>query len=292
MDRNLIFKSMKILFNYAHNKFYQSQIDNSKSGYAVGKFDKVFQFSEKDFDDNYREQNKHILTQLTGAGCWMWKFYFAKRLLDDNIIPEKSYIFYVDSGSTFIDSIDHLIKVMERDDTSIMTFRINTPEYLWTKRDAFILMDADKPEFTHTCTRCGGYFLLKKNDESRKFINECYKYSLDYRIITHAPNELGLENYQGFQMHQYDEVITSIVSKKFKLYPYRDPTQQGYTDDVKFTNNMYGKEGLETMIKKFGPISTWSNGMFEGGCLDQYPPISIDDKSTYPTILNLHRNPK
>jgi hypothetical protein len=283
---------MKILFNYAHGKFYQSQINNTKSGYEVGKFDKVFQFSEKDFDNDYREQNKHILTQPRGAGYWMWKFYFAKRLLNDNTIPEGSYIFYVDSGATFINSIDSLIQVAERDNTSIMTFRLCNMAYMWTKRDAFILMDADEPKYTHTLERCGGYFLLKKNDESRKFIDECYRYSLDYRIITDAPNELCDGDYPGFIDHRHDQTILTVVSKKFNLYPYREPSQQGFTGDVDCTKNVYGEEGLKQMIQRLGPIANWANGRFRGESLNHYPPINIDNKSTYPTIVNLHRSPK
>lgn len=285
---------MKILFNYAHNKFYQSQKLNTKTGYEIGGFDKVFEYGFKDIDSVFYNNNKHILDQPKGAGYWVWKYYFTKRLLSNNDIPEDAYIFYADSGSRFVDSIDKLISVMDRDKISIMTFRQNHQSYIWSKRDAFILTNTDEPKYTHTAARVGGWYLLKKNDESRKFIDECYNYSLDYRIITDTPNEMGVDNYKGFICNRHDEMITTLVSKKWELFPYRNPSQWGYIGDVNYTDNMYGDEGLKIMIQKFGELSTWGNKYgvyFHGESLNQYPEMYVDDKSTYPTIIELHKDP-
>lgn len=285
---------MKILFNYADLKFYESQKLNTKTGYEIGGFDIVHEFNKKDIDVKFYNDNKHILDQPRGAGYWLWKFYFADKLLNDDSIPEDTYIFYADSGSKFIGSIDELIKVVERDNLSVMTFRQNLMSYVWTKRDAFILTDTDSQEYTHTGARVGGWFLLKKNDFSREFMRKCLDYGCDYRIISDSPNELGVPNYEGFIENRHDETIISLVSKKYGLYPYRNPSQWGFIGDVNFTNNKYGEEGLKEMEEKFGKMSTWGNKYgcyFHGESLNQYPSIDIDDKSTYITILDLHKKP-
>jgi hypothetical protein len=275
---------MKVLFNYAHLKFYQSQKLNTSTGYGVGGFDKVYEFKYDDIDLEYRDKYKHILNQPRGAGYWIWKYYFAKKLLNDDSIPEGSFIFYADAGCYFVGSIDQLISVMNRDNISIMTFRQNHQAFALTKRDAFILTETDEPKYTHSAMRCGGWFLLRKNDESRKFIDECYNYSIDYRIITDSPNEMGLENYSGFFDHRHDESVISIVSKKWNLYPYRNPSQDGYDYDVTHTDNIYGDEGTKRMFER------GFSHMFFGKSLKQYPELYMDDKSTYPTIIILHRN--
>lgn len=285
---------MKILYNYAHNKFLNSQERCTKSGYEVGGFDKVYQFRYDDIDEEFRTKNQFILNQPRGAGYWLWKYYFAVKLLNDDSIKEGDYIFYADSGSHFIDSIDKIIEVMERDKTPIVTFRQNHSAFIWTKRDMFILMDADTPKFTHTGQRVGGWFLFKKDDFSRKFFKECLDYSCDPRILTDIPNQLGHANYPGFRDHRHDESLISIMSKKYDLFPYRNPSQHGFVDDVNFTENRYDEEGLKKMVEKHGPISTWLHKYgvyFHGESLKQYPELSIDDKSTYPTILELTRNP-
>jgi len=285
---------MKILYNYAHNKFLNSQERCTKTGYDVGLFDKVYQFRYDDIDLEFKNTNKFILSQNRGAGYWLWKYYFAVKLLNDDTIKEGDYIFYADSGSHFIDSIDKIIDVMERDKTPIITFRQNHLAYIWTKRDMFLLMDADTPKFTHTGQRVGGWFLFKKDDFNRKFFKECLAYSCDPRILTDIPNQLGIPNYPGFRDHRHDESLISIMSKKYDLFPYRNPSQHGFIDDVNFTENRYDEEGLKKMIEKHGPISTWLNKYgvyFHGESLKQYPDLIIDDKSTYPTIIELTRNP-
>lgn len=284
---------MKVLYNYAHRRFLKSQELCTKTGYEVGGFDKVYQFRANDIDDNFYYKNRHILEQPRGAGYWLWKYYFADKLLNDNSIPEDSYIFYADSGSHFIESIDSIIEVMERDKTDMITFRQNHMGYIWTKIDMFILMDALDRKYTHTGQRVGGWFLFKKNEFSRNFFTECIKYGCDYRILTDSPSELG-NNFPGFREHRHDESLISVMAKKYNLYPYRNPSQHGFIDDVNFTNNRYDDEGLKIMINKFGDMNTWSEKYgcyFHGESLSQYPEIKIDDKSTYPTIINLTRNP-
>lgn len=284
---------MKILYNYAHRRFLKSQELCTKTGYEIGGFDKVYQYRATDIDDDFYFKNKHILDQPRGAGYWLWKYYFADKLLNDNTIPEDSYIFYADSGSHFIESIDNLISVLERDKINIMTFRQNHLSYIWTKRDMFIIMDADNPKYTHTSQRVGGWFLFKKNDFNRRFFKECLLYGTDYRTLTDSPNELGY-NYPGFIDHRHDESLISIMSKKYDLFPYRNPSQHGFIDDVNFTKNRYDKIGYDEMVKEFGSISTWGDkygSYFHGETLNQYPEIKIDDISTYPTIINLTRNP-
>ena len=285
---------MKILYNYAHNRFLKSQEKCTETGYKIGGFDKVFQFRKEDIDIDFYEKNNLILNSTRGAGYWLWKYYFAVKLLNDDTIPENSYIFYADSGSHFIDKIDHMIDVMERDKSPMIVFRQNHLSYIWTKMDMFLIMNANEPKFTHTGQRVGGWFLFKKDDFARKFFNECLDYGCDPRILTDMPNQLGQPNYSGFRDHRHDESLISIMAKKYDLFPYRNPSQHGFIDDVNYTNNDYSEEGEKKMIEKFGQISKWLDKYgcyFHGESLKQYPEITIDSKSTYPTIIELTRNP-
>lgn len=176
-----------------------------------------------------------------------------------------------------------LINVLDRDGGSIITFRQNHAAYTCTKRDTFILMDADEPKYTQTPIRCGGWLLFKKNDLSKQFFSESLQYASDYRILTDAPNEMGKPNYDGFFDHRHDESIISIMAKKYDLYPYRNPSQHGISDDVNITNNRYDDVGyIETLSK--------NSCFIHGKPIAQYPPMVFDTKSTYPTIITLTRN--
>jgi hypothetical protein len=272
---------MKILFNYAHNKFLNSQIKNTQTGKTVGLFDKVYQFRFDDIDLDFYQKNKHILDLPRGAGYWIWKYYFALKILNDPNTTEDDYIFYCDSGSHFINSIDPMVDVFERDKLSVMTYLQLHKASKWTKRDMFILTDSDEPKFTETGLRVGGFFMFKKNNISFDFFSDCLKYAQDYRIITDCPNECGLPNYPDFVDHRHDEALISIISKKYNLYPYRNPCQYGIDEVLKYSQNEYTKSSYEKHIKNGG----WDYGTFE-----QYPYIINDDKSDYPTIINLTRD--
>jgi hypothetical protein len=274
---------MKILFNYAHNRFLNSQINNSETGLKVGGFDRVYQFRFNDIDTEFYKKNKHILDQPRGAGYWLWKYYFAVKLLNDPAISEEDIIFYCDSGSEFINSINPMVEVFNRDNLSIMTFLQLHKSSFWTKRDAFVYTNSDEPKYTDTGQRVGGFFMFKKDKTSIKFFNELLKYGQDYRIITDSPNECGLPNYPNFRDHRHDESLISIMAKKYGLYPYRNPCQFGEEEIVKATNNVYTLENYNRFI---------SNGGYKYGTFEQYPQIIEDNKSNYPTIINLTRNSK
>ena len=273
----------KILFNYAHNRFLNAQAFNSKTAQEVGSFDKVYQFRFSDIGNKFYEKNKHILDRPKGAGYWIWKYYFALKILNSDLVDEKDIIFYCDSGSHFINSIDPMVKVFKRDNLSVMTFLQLHKSSKWTKRDAFILTGCDEPKYTDTGQRVGGFFMFKKDDFSLKFFEELLSFATDYRIITDSPNECGQSNYPDFIEHRHDESLISIVSKKHKLYPYRNPCQYGIEEILKYSNNEYTKESYERYMQI---PDAWDYGTFE-----QYPHIHSDEKSDYPTTIQLTRNP-
>lgn len=270
----------KILFNYAHNMFLESQRKNSFTGMRIGNFDECFSFSIKDIDEKFYLKNKHILDQPRGAGYWIWKYYFADKILKDKNITKDDIIFYADSGSHFVDKIDKVIDVFKRDNLSVMTYSQLYISSMWTKRDAFILTGCDEPKYSETSQRVGGFFMFRKDDFSINFFEELLNYSQDYRIITDSQNECGLPNYPDFIEHRHDESLISLISKKYDLYPYKNPTQTGFLFS-NITNNLYTKQNYENYI---------NNGGTKFGTFVQYPDIITDDKSTYQTIIDLTRD--
>lgn len=276
----------KILFNYANNMFYESQRKNCYTGKKIGNFDVCLPFSFKDIDESFYLKNKHILDQPRGAGYWMWKYYFADKILKDKNTTKDDIIFYADAGCHFTDKIDKIVEVFKRDNQSVMTYCQLYISSMWTKRDAFVYTGCDEAKYRNTSQRVGGFFMFKKDDFSINFFEELLKYSQDYRIITDSENECGLPNYPDYREHRHDESLISLISKKYDLYPYRNPSQQGYLLNWNITNNLYTEENYKNYVKK-GGLNFINFGTFK-----QYPPIITDDRSTYPTIISLTRNKK
>ena len=119
----------------------------------------------------------------------------------------------------------------------------------WTKRDCFVLMDADKPEFYNDVQLTATFSLWKKEERSIGFLKEWLSYCEDYRILTNAPNTIA-ENLAGFNEHRHDQSILTIMSKKHNLERFRDPSQWGNEDFKK--NSTYEQIFYHHRMRLFG----------------------------------------
>ena len=113
---------MKYLLNYAHLQCYNSQKEQTKSALSVGNFDHVFQDSFKDIDGDFYNKNKIIFDQRKGAGFWLWKPYLLLKHL--KMLNETDFLFYLDSGASFIDKIDSLEKTCQEKTNGILFFHL------------------------------------------------------------------------------------------------------------------------------------------------------------------------
>jgi hypothetical protein len=100
-------------------------------------------------------------------------------------------------------------------------------ESTWTKRDAFILLDVDKPEYADTLAGLASYIVIKKSFTSMRFVSEWLTYAQDRRAITDDDNVLGSINYPNFRGHRHDQAILGLLAKKWNLTIYPDPSQWG-----------------------------------------------------------------
>ncbi len=219
--------------NFADDNFKSAQKFNSKMAKKFGA-DVVVEYGPDYIDDEFKRENRAIWDNKRGCGYWLWKPYITKKTLAE--INEGDYLLYMDSGSCAVDDIHILTDIMARDKIDIMLFCLHSLEKYYSKRDAFVLLDCDKPEFTESPQRCATYFLLRKSDRSVKFINEWLEFAQDRRIITNEPNVMGLDNYDGFVENRHDQTVLSLLSKKLGIQPYRDPGRYGL--DMKYAKDV------------------------------------------------------
>ena len=106
-----------------------------------------------------------------------------------------------------------------------MTFQLPDEflERIWSKRDAFILMDCDSERFADTPQFLASYMLFKKTPRIVALIDEYLMYAQDPRIITDIPNQMGKDNYPGFRDNRHDQTIWSLLCKKKGIIPFDVP---------------------------------------------------------------------
>ena len=141
---------MILAINYADESFSKAQKWNLETALRWGA-DKVIGYTPKDMDAEFREKNKDILAAKKGNGFYLWKPYFLNKAYKE--LQDGDYLIYTDAGSIYINKIQYLIDCMEKEEMDIMTFSLEKEmlERKYNKRDAFVLMGCDLPEYANTC---------------------------------------------------------------------------------------------------------------------------------------------
>lgn len=222
--------------NYADKTFTQSQKLNTKTALKVGRVKKVISYTPIDIDEEFYAKNKAILDKKRGGGYWLWKPYVIKKALSE--IQDGEYLFYCDSGSVFVNAIDHLISSFDKK-FDLMPFEMQLIEKHWTKRDCFQIMRCDELEMVESKQIQATFVLLKKTDFSMFFLDEWLKFAQDSRVLTDIDNQLGLPNHEGFIDHRHDQSIFSLLIKKYGIKKYRDPSQFGGKFEELYPNSKY-----------------------------------------------------
>lgn len=213
---------MKILVNYADNGYFLAQKRNCDTAMEIGGFDDTWPKNRGHLSKSFCEENVEIISQKRGAGYWLWKPYIIYESLKK--IKNDDYLFYCDSGSAFINSIDEVIEINkeELDTKGLVLFKTtmwvesgppwsDAPEYMWTKRDVFEALNADKMSVTHTPQVNAATILLKKTNFSLNFVSDWLKYCKVSSYMTDTPSKK--QNFEGFQEHRHDQSILSVLGK-------------------------------------------------------------------------------
>lgn len=231
-------KSVFINFS-GGGRYQQAQKFGSETARQAG-FNEVIMYNENDLDEDFKEKNKYILSKSRGVGCWSWKPYIIKKTLDK--MEYGDLLFYSDSGSYFKKSIQPLVDLLFKEPSFILSFELKgLIEKHYTKRDAFVLMGLDTPEYTESSQREATYIMLIKTPTTMSIVEEYLKYAQDYRIITDDSNTQYLPNYEGFIDHRHDQSIWSLLMKKHKIPGHLLISQHGNHLRQDFPNDNYSE---------------------------------------------------
>ena len=208
-------KNYKIVaISYASENFMKQLKINKLTAIKVGKVDEYYSYKFDDIDLNFVEKNKDILTRPRGNGYWLWKPYFILKAFKEKL-NKGDYLIYTDAGIFYLDKVEKIIKFMKSINEDIRLVKLNFLEKQYSKRDAFILLNADSPIYTDTFQYMAGIQIYKKSEFTENFLGKLLNYSTDKRIITDDPNTQGLPNYPEFIDNRHDQTILSILFKKF-----------------------------------------------------------------------------
>jgi len=210
---------------YSTENFAALRMLNVNTAYSKGKADIVFEFTPTDIDDEFKKSNKNIFLNKKGAGLWLWKPYCIKKAL--SLVNDGDFLIYSDAGSYYINSIYHLIKALENSRQDIMVFELPLISKQWTKKETFMRLNSEQFGFEERNQVLANFLLLKKTAVSIAFINDYLASCCDEVAISPTIFNQEIENPKAFLAHRSDQSILSILSMKYGLKPFRDPSQFG-----------------------------------------------------------------
>lgn len=198
---------------------------NVKTAYSKGKANIVFEFTPNDIDIEFRERFKHILNNPKGAGLWLWKPYIINKAL--RRINDNDFLIYSDAASYYVNKIQYLVDSLILSKQDIMTFELPLISRQWTKHETFVQMKCDKYGFEDENQILASFILIRKCRFSVSFIEEYLDNCCD--LVSISPNQFNINilNSIDFLSHREDQSILSILCMKYKLKPFRDPSQYG-----------------------------------------------------------------
>lgn len=191
-----------------------------------------------------------------GAGYWRWKPWI---ILDAfKKAREGDIVFYTDAAMEMIADPTPLYALAHAQPIVLFGYDQNLvgrpilPMREWTKRDCFVLMNADEPRFHDAPQLLGGFQMYRVCDESREFLRMFAEAGMDDRKISDSPNECGLPNLSGFRDHRHDQSILTILAIQQNVRTYGDPSQFGLDgpDDKGHTFHLHREKSI-TYIRRF-----------------------------------------
>lgn len=213
-----------VLTTLSNNLYLESRLRLNNSALKYG-FDEVASYDFNDLKGAvFFEENKKLLLNPRGLGYWIWKPYILleeiKKMSDGDIIV------YCDAGIEIIGSAAPLFEICTAQ--PILLFANGTlKNRIWTKRDAFILMEADNRKFWNGLQCDASFSVFKKCAQSLHFLEDWLHYCCDERVVTEMPNVCGKKNFFGYRQHRYDQSILSLLALKYNVPLHRMPSQYG-----------------------------------------------------------------
>ena len=162
-------------------------------------------------------------------------------------VQENDVVFYTDSGSVFTASPEPHFCLMEKLGQDVVVFSSGLKERAYSKRSALLLMNCgDFNNCSNTMQRMTGALIVRKSLMSLSMISHWMAYNADRRIVDeHDDDEQLAKAEHGswykredekFIANRHDQTVMSIVSKKYQIPEWPDPSQygdQGYNQELK-----------------------------------------------------------
>lgn len=203
-----------IFLTYGTDAFRKTRDDLCLSAINAG-FDNALARGPEDLCRDFAKLHSEILSQPRGAGYWCWKPQIIKQELEK--LRANDVLVYCDAGRSSYNEVRIFPSRLLEKARSLgflvgPTIPQHGPIARWTKRDALILMEMDKPEVYTLPPVQATWSFWTATEEAFRFLSLWGSACVDPRCVTDQPNTMGLNNLEGFKDHRHDQAIASLLA--------------------------------------------------------------------------------
>lgn len=240
------------VITFATREFARSAVELQQSAARYGLPTTIYTPASPETQDMVRA-HPDIAMSRRGAGYWLWKPWLLRHELAN--AADGDVILYADAGSALIADPATLVALTGPCPIVVFGHRsVGEPGGMlrrWTKRDCFVLLNADTEEFWNAQCCTATFQLYRNSPEARSFVDEMLAACTDPRILTDAPNVMGRANMPEFVDHRHDQSVLSILALKHALPEHTDPSQYG----LPHTGAAFGQV-FDHHRRRYVPLST------------------------------------
>jgi len=204
-----------ILINYADGEKFQAlQAENhDKFGPYV---ERGIAYNSDILDDRFKFKNRYILSQKHGAGNALWKPYIIQDALYGaqwgDVVLYMDVTDEVKYPSQFFQFVRNTMGE-DKDQFLIRNVHRNSD---WTKRDCFILMDCDNPNYWWASQLEAGIVAFRKTKFNMELVEEWLNICQVPAIMTDDKSIHG-EDLEGFVQTRCDQSVLTNLQIKYGL---------------------------------------------------------------------------
>ena len=224
-----------------YNLYNKRQKFSAYTAKRFGKVDKVIMYSDKDIakDKNFYNKNKELLSCKRGNGYWVWKPYIIYKTLQ--LLQKKDVLIYCDVDTIFIDNVKPVIDCMNHNKKDLLVFDTNHLEYRYTKYELFNAFDLTENKFQESRQRLSGFNIWKPTVFNIDLAKEWLYYNQKANLVNDINNYSNPHFHKEFIEHRHDQSILSLLTKKYNIESFRDPSNWGNSLLNDYPKSSYGQ---------------------------------------------------
>ena len=168
----------------------------------------------------FENRCKDIKLTERGSGFWAWKPFIIDAKLRE--VPEGDVVFYCDVGRLYPYKVldqpitPYLIWMDDRKQDIMPGVMIpwDGETSVWTKREALIVTDMDRPEVHKASPIQASFSIWKSSAYSKKFADQWLELCSHRSLISDDPSQQGMNELAGFRGHRHDQALLTLCCLK------------------------------------------------------------------------------